>query len=309
MAMAPLRTDPRESSVGYTWAKLGRHLYWARREGVARLAEEDDLHPLIRTSRAIRKRRWARSHGVAPGESIPVFVVGAQRSGTNMLTRALDSAPEFEVHNENDRRVYHRYRLRSLDVVAKVAGASRHPYVMFKPLCDSQHVDRLLDGLAHPTPGCALWVYRNVDDRARSAVAKFGDANLHALRSIAAGRTAGLWQAERLAPSTLEVLSGFDYEAMTPHTAAALFWWVRNSLYFELGLDRRPDVALICYDEFVREPGHVSRRFADFLGVAWRDDFAAKVERRSTGAPLPIDPRARALCAVLADRLSDATPA
>ena len=39
----------------------------------------------------------------AAGLATPVYLVGLQRSGTNMLARGLDIAPEFEVHNENDR--------------------------------------------------------------------------------------------------------------------------------------------------------------------------------------------------------------
>ena len=46
----------------------------------------------------------------------PVYLVGLQRSGTNMLARGLDIAPEFEVHNENDRAVFDHYLLRDDDV-------------------------------------------------------------------------------------------------------------------------------------------------------------------------------------------------
>ena len=45
----------------------------------------------------------------------------------------------------------------------------------------------------------------------------------------------------------LEIIRRFDYDRMTPESAAVLFWFVRNSLYFDLALDRRPDVALASY--------------------------------------------------------------
>ena len=116
-----------------------------------------------------------------------------------MLARGLDTAPEFEVHNENDRAAFDHYLLRS-DVgdPPTIVMASKHQFVLFKPLCDSHRVDDLLDSLGTPSPGRAIWAYRDVDGRARSAVSKFGRNNLLVLGDIAAGTRTGMWQAQRL---------------------------------------------------------------------------------------------------------------
>ena len=53
-----------------------------------------------------------------------------------MLARGLDIAPEFEVHNENDRAVFDHFLLRDDAVVRRVVEASGHEYVLFKPLCE-----------------------------------------------------------------------------------------------------------------------------------------------------------------------------
>ena len=134
---------------------------------------------------------------------MPIFLVGLQRSGTNMLARALETSPEFEVHNENDSRAFDRFRLKPDLVIRNLVASSAHRYILFKPLIDSHRINGLLDQLATPTPGRALWVYRSVEGRTRSAIAKFGDNNLWVLRAIAAGRTDGLWQAEHLPASVL----------------------------------------------------------------------------------------------------------
>jgi hypothetical protein len=291
--------------------RAARHLRWSRSEGLARLIEEDRLDPRERVPLALRKWRWRREHGVTPGTAMPVWLVGVQRSGTNMLVRGLESSPEFEVHNESDRRAFRRFRLRPDHEVAALVLASRHRYVLLKPLCDSHRVAELLDGLGVPTPGRAIWAYRDVDGRARSALAKFGDANLRALREIASGAGLCRWQAQGLSARSLELLGSFDYGRMSPADAAALFWYVRNLLYFEQGLERRGDVMLCSYDRMVAAPEETMRALCAFLGVAWRPELVAHVAPRSgPGRPrLDLDPRIRAHCEDLRARLDQTAAA
>jgi hypothetical protein len=186
-------------------------------------------------------------------------------------------------------------------VLVATVSASRHRFVVVKPLCDTHRVDDLL-ALAGAVPGRAVWLWRDVDDRARSEVAKFGPSNVDALRAIAAGTIGDGWQGQRLDPALLD---GFDLARMTPHTGAALFWYLRNSLYFTLGLDRRPDVHLLAYDDLVRAPGPTMRALCDFLGMPFHDRLVAHVESRTPRRrPLEIDPRVRDLCDGLTGRLA-----
>ncbi|HEX2235979.1 MAG TPA: hypothetical protein VHK89_06860 [Actinomycetota bacterium] len=299
---------PPDGSARSFPARVARHWRWVRTEGLRRLVEEDDLDPRTRIPNAIRKWWWRRRHGVPPGTAIPVYLVGLQRSGTNMLVRGLATSPEFAVFNENDRRAFTGFRLRPDDVIASLIAASRHPYVLFKPLTDSHRVDRLLDDIPAGAPGRALWAYRNVDGRARSAVAKFGDANLQALRAIAAGRAGDRWEAQRLSEASLREVARLDLDRMSPWSAAALFWYVRNSLFFELGLDRRPDVLLVSYDSFVAHPSAAMAAVCAHVGFPYDDNLVAHVERRTPRVPsrLDIDPRVRELCDRLAARLDEA---
>ena len=115
------------------------------------------------------KWRWRQAFGMPRGQALPVYVVGLQRSGTNMLMRGLQAAPEVEVHNENDRAVFSRFRLRSDDVLTDVLCASRHQVVLVKPLCDSQRVDELL-GSPDLDPAGRCGPTGTSDDRARSEV-------------------------------------------------------------------------------------------------------------------------------------------
>ncbi len=295
--------DARAGPLRWQGQRVRRHLRWAREQGIRRLIEEDSLNPLERLEVGIAKARWRRTHDHRPN-AVPVFLLGAQRSGTNMVVRGLERSPEFEVHNENDPRAFHRFRLRPLPEIRELVERSRHAFVLFKPLCDSHRAVELLEDLGAPSPGRVIWVYRHFEARARSSVAKFGDANLLALRRIAAGGGAGMWQAGGLGEQHLALLRSLDLAAMSPLSAAALFWYLRNSLFFELGLDAREDVALVSYDALVAEPGAEMGALADFLGIGFRPQLVAHIERRG-GAPasVELDPRVRGLCEELLARL------
>ncbi len=302
------RAPEGEGAAGRAARRVRRHLRWGRTEGFGRLVEEDELNPATRARVAAAKWRWRRSHPRAAGLATPVYLVGLQRSGTNMLARGLDIAPEFEVHNENDRAVFDHFLLRDDDVVRRIVMASRHEYVLFKPLCDSHRVDHLLDTLGTPSPGRAIWAYRDVDGRARSAVSKFGRNNLLTLRDIAAGKGEGMWQAQRLSRETLDQITSFDYSTMSAETAAALFWWIRNGLFFEIGLDRRDDVLLASYQDMLAAPAPAMQSICRFLRLEYRPALIEHISPRGPGAarPLDIDPRVRALCEQLQSRLDEA---
>jgi hypothetical protein len=295
-------------TIGRAAARLGRHRRWLATEGVSRMVEEDNLNPLERLARARDRRRWRATHGVAPGEATPLMLVGVQRSGTNMLTRALGAAPEIEVHGENDRRAFVRFQLRPLGEVAGVVARSRHQYVLLKPLCDSHRVPELLQLPGVPA-GKALWMYRDANSRVASAVAKFGDVNRRALADIASGEGLDRWQAGGMSPATLELVRSFDYDTMTPESGAALFWYLRNVLYFEHGLDEREDVRLVSYRALVDEPADAMRDVCDFLGLEFRPALVAGIggpRRAVAPRPLEIDPVVRQVCDDLQCRL-DAT--
>jgi len=290
-----------------TLERIRRHWRWGRQQGFGRLIEEDQLNPVTRLRLASSKRRWRRQHHVAPN-AVPVYLIGLQRSGTNMVARGLEEAPEFEVRNENDRAAFERFQLRPDPVIRDLVARSGHRYVLFKPLCDSHRANQLLDGMSTPSPGRAIWAYRDVDGRVRSSLAKFGASNLDALRRIAAGDGGGMWQAGGLSAERLAQVRDLVGDNTTPETAAALFWYLRNALYFDLGLDRRADVLLVSYEAMVADPAAEMRRICTFLDLPYRPSLHEHVDARSASErpPLAIDPRVRTLCDELAARLEAA---
>ncbi|MEQ4524256.1 hypothetical protein [Nocardioides kribbensis] len=307
LAAAPLPEDA--SPAARLRARAGRHVAWARRDGLGRLVEEDGLDPRERLAGAVSAYRWRRAHPRPAGSARAVLVVGVQRSGTNMVVRGIERDPSVEVHNENDRRAFARFQLRDDAVVRGVVGDSRHAVVLLKALCDSDRTAQLLDRLGPESR--AVWVYRDVDGRAASAVAKFGDVNRRVLAEVAAaaaeGRRTGRWQERGLSPASLDLVRSLDPARLDPWSAAALFWLVRNRLLLEGGLHRRRDVHVVSYERTVADPEPSISAMARFLGLEPAPGLWSHVDARSVRPRrLDLDPRVRAACTALETELAAA---
>jgi len=136
-----------------TLERIRRHWRWGRQQGFGRLIEEDQLNPVTRLRLASSKRRWRRQHHVAPN-AVPVYLIGLQRSGTNMVARGLEEAPEFEVRNENDRAAFERFQLRPDPVIRDLVARSGPRFVQgARELCVA--IDDARRGLPQPRFGLA----------------------------------------------------------------------------------------------------------------------------------------------------------
>lgn len=264
---------------------------------------------------ASARRAWVAAHpGIAPGAR-PVFLLGVQRSGTNMLVRGFETSPAFDVANENDGRAFVRFHLRPLDEVRTFIEDDPHRHVLLKPLAESHRALELL-GIGTPTPPAVIWAWRDVDDRVRSAVSKFGPNNLLTIRAIVRGGSRSIsvdgpsqemieLVRSGLSEDALAFLRGLDLDAMDAEAGAAAFWYVRNLPYFELGLDAREDVALVSYDAMVRDAEGTMRALCRTVDVAFDPAFVAHIGRRGATERVPLDlpPAIRAACDRLTARL------
>jgi hypothetical protein len=286
--------------------KLRQNWRWSKTHRWTHLIEEHDLNPVVRARRAIRKCLWRSVHSNARTPAAPVFIVGVQRSGTNLLAYGLDEMPEFQVYNEGNSKAFVNYHFRPLSDIDSLVRQSRAKLVVFKPLCDSHRTPELLDQF-RPNAR-AIWAYRNVDGRVRSAVAKFGDSNLRVLRTFAAGEEQkpwNAWQVQGLSDESADFIRSFDFSRISAESAAALFWYVRNLLYFEMGLDQRADTVLVNYDEFLAEPEQIGHALCSFLDVPYRRIMIANLDARrpSPRPPVAIEPRIRERCSELKQQL------
>lgn len=253
---------------------------------------------VARQVKTVRQARygWLHPRRVA-------FVFGCQRSGTKMVMRILENSPATRIYHENHTTAFHDFQLRPDPVLRALIEANPAPAQIFKPICDSQRADELL---ARFPDARALWVYRHPDDVANSAAVKWGEHQRDVVAAVARGDfTSWGWRTERLADTTVAAVRSVYREDLTPAEGALLFWYLRNSFFFTLGLDQEPRVLLVRYEDLVRTPKSAFARMFAHVRVPFDDAFVARVRTDSIRRrePPPASPAIRALCDGLQKRL------
>lgn len=228
------------------------------------------------------------------GPELRVFVAGVQRSGTNMLMGALDRSLASDVYHESDNRAFAGYEMREPEVVADLIRRSPAPVFVIKALCELQHLPALMDRFA---PARTVWIYRDFRDVTNSMMASFKSVPATVRRIAEEGAAVGWW-GEGMSDDTRAFLRAAVARDPDAHTSAALLWYLRNRLFFELGLDRDQRVLLIRYEDLVTEPPRVLREVAAFAGIPYSTRLGRGIHPRSIGRrPEPaMDPQVRAAC-------------
>jgi hypothetical protein len=95
---------------------------------------------------------------------------------------------------------------------------------------------------------------------------------------------------------------------MNPYDAAALFWLVRNRLFFELGLDRHPRLTMCKYEDLLAHPERIMRGIYRFTGTDYpSDDILVDVRADSgKGKNIKLSPAVELLCKEMLEKLDTA---
>jgi len=238
----------------------------------------------------------------------PVFIVGFQRSGTTMILNVMGKCPKIRAIHEGDGVIMEAkyYRLISKNGLRKTILRTPEPIVIFKPLNDSQYIDRLLE--VHPASK-AIWVYRDFFDSITSAVDLFGNEYQEIVSEIKKGQFAHPGReafGERLSKKSVSTIKSFANDNLSPHDAAALIWYLRNWIYFDLNLKNVKNVIICKYENLVLDPSTYFKRIFDFVGADFSASYINEVHSRSVkkNDRIAIQPAIQKLCEEMLDRLN-----
>lgn len=259
----------------------------------------------------LRKRGYRLVHPFPhTGRKAIVLIVGCQRSGTTMMLELFTADPRsvtFQEESSLSTPAEGRLRLKPLPEVRDALARIRSPLLVLKPLVESQNVIALLDGLEN---ACAIWMYRRAESVAASDLGYFGaESGERNLRLLLTNDPPN-WRGEFVPETTRAVLSDHYRPGMDPYDAAALFWWARTSLFFDLGLDARADIRLCSYERLVADPEPTMRTLYAFAGVAYPDrPITDRVHGGAArrGERVVLSPEVQQLCDALLERLDSIT--
>ena len=253
---------------------------------------------VTRTRREVKHARL-RLWPAPPADHPLLHVIGCQRSGTTMLTQLLDRDPAVRVHGELEdlfEDVPRHHRMKDAADVRRRLQRSGAALDVVKPLVESHRCAELLQ---LQDRAVALWMFRHYSDVASSNLRRFGLDNGHRNLRAIVDDAPGDWRNAGISPGLRATVRELASNDLTPHDAAALFWYCRNTLFAEQRLDADPRVRTCRYEDLVADPRSVLAALYAWVGLP--DPAVAAVDMvhdRSVGkgSALELSSPVRLLC-------------
>jgi len=211
--------------------------------------------------------RWRTPHPVS--DKIPVFVVGSNRSGTQMVCGAIGKSLHGWDYQENESNiVFKDFQLRADWIIKSLIRMSPAPIVSFGNILDSQFTDNLLSRFDKSK---AIWVYRRYEDAANSSVHKWKNHfKDDIIKWVARGDFGKLGaRGDRISARTENLIRNLYREDISNEDGACLYWYMRNRLYFDLKLHEDPRVLIVQYEHAVLNKEVAFQRIFNFLGCPY----------------------------------------
>ena len=245
-------------------------------------------------------RKWMRLRRMRnPAmQNLAVFVVGCNRSGTNMVCKAIGKSPLGWDYRESAFSIaFSSYYLRADWIIDGLIRQTPAPIISFGSILDSQFTDDLL---ARFEGAKAIWVYRRYEDVANScARMQWGHHLKDYARWVARGELERFGaRGRRISDNTVRLFGELYHEGLSDEEAACLYWYMRNRLYFDLNLQTDPRVLIVNYEDTVLSKDRAFRRILGFLGFPYDPAiidgiFANSVGKHSWSG---VDPAIQEVC-------------
>ncbi|MDJ0757705.1 MAG: sulfotransferase, partial [Ardenticatenaceae bacterium] len=205
-------------------------------------------------------------------EELPrlLLIIGCQRSGTTLMTQIFEKDWEVQVYPEHSRLSNQdkldKLRLNPLLEVKDTLSRSRFPLVVLKPLVETQNAQELLNFFDDAR---ALWMFRHYADVANSNLNRFGLHNGIRNLSYIAYNNDTNWRSERVSEAVQDLVDRYFSEDMNPFDAAALFWYIRNSYFFDQQLVAHPRVMMLRYNDLTANPVETMKQIYTHVGQSF----------------------------------------
>lgn len=248
-------------------------------------------------------KAW-QAFAVRADNSIPVFIIGEMRSGTNSIMGCFERCPNADAYNEVDDEAFIDYELKPLNVIDDLIHKSKGTHVVFKSIADLNRADELLEYFPNAR---IVWIFRNFYDVVNSAL-KLWREHKEYLRLILEEPERARWRGYNLSKQSLELIRHYYYtDQLSEASARALIWYIRNNMYFERKLDQEKDrVKLVCYENIVTRPAQEVEKIFNDVGCQYRPAYSKHLHPKSIGKhqQAEIEPSILEMCDKLYDRLN-----
>lgn len=204
---------------------------------------------------------------------IPLFIFGCPRSGTNMLIDVIGKHKKAEKYDEIDEEAFTEYRLKDKKAINNIIQKSNAQIIAFKPILDSQNASTILRTYKNSK---AIWIYRNYQDVVNSMIRSFPNDKF-----IEEASTKKTWKGEKISTKNQKLLKKNYKKDLEEYAKRSLLWILRNSIFYEQGLDKNKKILLINYENLVNNPKKEMEKIFKFLGVAFDNAIIKDIHNKS----------------------------
>ncbi|OOG22028.1 hypothetical protein B1C78_15560 [Thioalkalivibrio denitrificans] len=222
-----------------------------------------------------------------------------------MIMNVLDRSYETKVYHERDPRAFDEYLMREPAVIQGLRDSARAPVFVIKCLCEMDKLPWLME---HFAPAKTIWMVRHYDDVINSAMKIFGKLPSD-VDSIMKDPSSRGWHGRGISDETLALMRSIYSPSMNAESRVAMFWYMRNQMFFDHKFDHDMRVLPVQYESLVTDPHRELHSVFDFAGITYSPRVSRFVKAgsvRKESSP-HIQPDVRSLCDLLLERLISET--
>jgi hypothetical protein len=230
-----------------------------------------------------------------------IFVSGVHRCGTNMMMETLEWHPRTDVYRESDPRAFKHFMMLPESAITELIERSPADRVVIKALHEAEKLAGLLDRHA---PARAIWMYRDWRDVVNSILARWPN-HRNGIDEIVQAIDTVKWRGRGTTDTTRTILKEVYRPDIDDASANALFWYLRNQLFFDQGFDDDDRVALINYDRLLERPEPQLRALCTMLEIELvpRMTRVCDVRQVRKKPPPSVEPEVASLADEMLERL------
>jgi len=243
------------------------------------------------------KKRFVQWILYRKGVSMPLFLMGCGRSGTNFVVGRLNTATEIQLYNETNSDAFHNWRLKSLGAIEGLLNNSYAPIVLFKPINDTYRMVKLLEKFDNAK---IIFQFRHYNDVVNSITrGPFGQR-----RTLVKDWIESDFEEFKLYPPTdnaKNTIRSLFNDTLNDDSGSALYWLLQNRFLLDQKLQRNPSVMLVQYEHLVQNPEEVFHELFEFIGIVYKERAikGAKSTSINKNTMPDIEPNILAACEAL----------
>lgn len=242
------------------------------------------------------------------GEKKILFIFGVQRSGTTITIDFLMKLFGVKGYHEFSALTAdgdEELRFPSNDAVKKRINENQEPFVLVKPLVESQMADIVLRDFENSV---GIWMYRNYKDVISSFHKKFGENVGEHHIDLIIRNVSHNWRAERVPDHLRQLAIDFKNKGMTNYDSTALYWYIRNMLFFEYEFENISTLKVLKYEYFMNNYHQVTKKICRLWGYTFElpeDKFVFRTDSIKKGKNIEINPEIEKLCQEVLDKFDE----